>query len=94
MEITGKIISTFSESTNGAPVVVTHRHGRRDRSPSPFERRLWNDFFHAHADRIRRRRLPGRHQGEPWEASIRCCDDCLSLQPGRVAPPAPLCLGW
>ena len=80
MEITGRITSTFSEETNNAPVVVTldTDEGPRDVT---FERQLWNDFFHAHADRITKRGFRVSVNGEPWQASIRCCDDCLTCNP-------------
>ena len=80
MEITGKIISTFSEATNGAPVVVTidTDEGPRDVT---FERRLWNDFFHAHADRIRDDDFRVSISGEPWQASVHCLDLCLTCNP-------------
>ena len=80
METTGKIISTFSERTNGAPVVVTVDTGTETESVA-FERRLWNDFFHAHADRINDDDFRVSVEGEPWEASMRCLDDCVSCNP-------------
>ena len=80
MEITGRIRSTFSESVNNAPVVVTidTDEGPRDVA---LERRAWNDFFHAHADRIQAPDFRVTVEGEPWEASIRCCGDCRACDP-------------
>jgi hypothetical protein len=80
MNLTGKIISTFSEATNGAPVVVTVETGTETESVA-FERRLWNDFFHAHQDRIQAPDFQVLIEGEPWEASMRCLDDCVSCNP-------------
>jgi hypothetical protein len=78
--LNGKITGTFSESVNNAPVVVTldTDEGPRDVA---FERRLWNDFFDAHADRIRDDDFRVVVNGEPWEASIRCCGDRRACDP-------------
>lgn len=86
--ITGVIRSTYSESVNGAPVLVSIQTESGVKT-IPFDRRFWNDFFHDHVgkDGAFPQDLTVQVMGEDiWECAIACTDpDCPNCQPSFVA---------
>ena len=84
----GKIISTWSEPANGAPVVV--EVASEDGVDSVvFQRELWNTFFFDHQGRINDADFRVEVWGEPWQQQVVCCDPtCLKCEALRETWPA------
>ena len=86
--MTGVLRSSWSEKTNGAPVLVSIETERGMES-IPFDRQCWNRFFYDHVreDGVFPKDLTVQVVGESiWECSIACTDpDCPNCQPSLVA---------
>ena len=86
--VTGVIRSSWSEKTNGAPVLVSIET-EEGVEIIPFERRWWNDFYYDHVreDGAFPQDLTVQVMGRDiWECSIACMDpDCPTCQPCYAA---------